>query len=231
MEELTNFGIKKSLTSPSLAKKFFKSLGDENDETIYTYTDTFMRNFVRKSVKGGRCNACIQHYKSSISDEVFNIISRELNVQGNICEVMEKYFEYKNKHRNIKENENHSKFDDYRDINEEERTNYINKKLNKLPRHEKLQKLNLDDVMMDFDVTSLYPSAMWDENSVNPKIEVRFSFKRDMNKTTVDAFNNQTFNDDGDESAILQIKYYIPPDLIFQHLPVKEKVKISKSID
>ena len=38
--------------------------------------------------------------------------------------------------------------------------------INKLPIHEKLQKPNLNDVMMDFDATSLYPSAMWDENSV-----------------------------------------------------------------
>ena len=34
---------------------------------------------------------------------------------------------------------------------------------------------------MDFDATSLYPTAMWDENSVYPKIETRFAFKPDMN--------------------------------------------------
>ena len=44
-----------------------------------------------------------------------------------------------------------------------------------------------------------------------------------MNDVYVEAFNNQTFNEDGDESAMLTIKYYNPPDLIFQHLPVKEK--------
>ena len=51
MEELTNFGMKNSLTLPSLANKYFNSLRDENDEPIYTYTDPFMRNFVRKSIK------------------------------------------------------------------------------------------------------------------------------------------------------------------------------------
>ena len=61
VEELTNFGMKNSLTSPSLANKFFNSLGDENDEPIYTYTDPFMRNFVRISIKGERCKACNQH--------------------------------------------------------------------------------------------------------------------------------------------------------------------------
>ena len=61
MEELTNFGMKNGLTLPSLAKNFFKSLGDENDEPLHTNTDPFLRNFVRQSIKGGRCNAFNQH--------------------------------------------------------------------------------------------------------------------------------------------------------------------------
>ena len=87
------------------------------------------------------------------------------------------------------------------------------------------KKLDVNDVMMDFDATSLYPSAMWDEKSVYPRIETGFAFKPHMNNVLVEAFNNQTFNEDGNESAILKIKYYNPANLIFQHLPVKEKIK------
>ena len=78
---------------------------------------------------------------------------------------------------------------------------------------------------MDFDATSLYPSAMWDEDSVYSKMITGFAFKPHMNDVYVEAFNNQTYHQDGDESAILRIKNYNPPNLIFQHLPVKEKVK------
>ena len=102
---------------------------------------------------------------------------------------------------------------------------YVNKKLNMLSIHKQLSKLDSNKTQMDFDATSLYPSAMWDEKSVYPKIESGFAFKPHMNDVYVEAFNNQSFNEDGDESAILTIKYYNPPDLIFQHLPVKEKVK------
>ena len=91
--------------------------------------------------------------------------------------------------------------------------------------HKELSKLDSNKTQMDFDATSLYPSAMWDENSVYPKIETGIAFKPHVNDIYVEAFNNQTLNEDGDESAILTIKYYNPPDLIFQHLPVKEKVK------
>ena len=94
-----------------------------------------------------------------------------------------------------------------------------------LPIHKELSKLNSNKTQMDYDATSLYPSAMWDEKSVYPKIETGFAYKPHMNGVYVEAFNNQTFNEDGDESAILTIKYYNPPDIIFQHLPVKEKVK------
>ena len=225
MEELTGFGMKNSLTLPSLANNFFNSLRNENDEPIYTYTDPFMRNFVRKSIKGGRCNAFNQHYKSEISDEVFNIISKELNVNGNICDTLEKYFEFLNKNEKQYTKKFDSNYDDYRDIDQKEKQKYVNKKLNMLSIHKELSKLNSNKTQTDFDATSLYPSAMWDESSVYPKIETGFAFKPHMNHVYVEAFNNQTFNEDGDESAILTIKYYNPPNLIFQHKPVKQKIK------
>ena len=88
MEEITGFGMKNSLTLPSLANKKFSSLRDENNEPIYTYTVLFMRNFVCNSIKGGRCNAFDQYYESEISNEMFIIISEELIVNGNICDLL-----------------------------------------------------------------------------------------------------------------------------------------------
>ena len=85
-----------------------------------------------------------------------------------------------------------------------------------LPIRKELSKLDLNGTQMDFDATSLYPSAMWDQNSVYPKTESGFCFKPDMNDVYVEAFKDQTFNQDGNESAIIKIKYYNPPNLIFQ---------------
>ena len=98
------------------------------------------------------------------------------------------------------------------------------KNLSMLPFHKEMYKLDSNKTQMDYDATSLYPSAMWDEKSVYPKIETGFEFKPHMNGVYVEAFNNQTFNQDVDESAMLRMKYYNPPDLIFQHIPVKQKV-------
>ena len=99
----------------------------------------------------------------------------------------------------------------------------MNKKLTMFQTHKELSKLNSNRTQMDYDANNLYHSAMWDENSVYPKIEAGFAFKPEMNNVYVEAFNHKTFNQDGDESAILTINYHNPPNLIVQQLPVKEK--------
>ena len=101
----------------------------------------------------------------------------------------------------------------------------LTKKLNMLPIHKELSKLDSNKTQMGYDGNRLYPSAMWDENSVYPKIETGFAFAPPMNDVYAKAFNDQTFNEKGDESAILTTKYYNPTNLIFQHLPIQEKVK------
>ena len=114
--------MKSSITVPGLANKCFNSLRDENDEPICTYKDEFMRHFVRQGIKRGRCSALNQYYKSSIADKKYNKISKELNVNGKICETLDIYFDYTIKHRKILEDEYDSQFDEYRKINQKERT-------------------------------------------------------------------------------------------------------------
>ena len=155
MEELTGFGMINSLPLPSLANKNFNSLRDEDDVPIYTYTNPFMRNFIRKAIKGGGCNAFNQHYRSDISDEVFNFFSKELNVSGNICEILEKYFYFLNKFEKQNAKEFDSKCNDYRDINQKRKTDFTNKKLNMLPFHKELSKLDSKKTQMDSDANSL----------------------------------------------------------------------------
>ena len=121
-------------------------------------------------------------------------------------EIIDNHFEYTNIRRKKIENEYDSQFDDYRDINQEERTKFLNNKLSYLTIHKKLQQLNPKDILMDYDGNSLYTSAMWHDNSVYPKIETGFAFKPNVNDVYVEAFNSQSFNKHDDESAILRIK-------------------------
>ena len=88
-----------------------------------------MRNFVRKAIKGGRCNAFNQHYESETSDEVLNFISKKLDNTDNICEILEKYFKFLNNYEKQYAKEFDSKYDDYRDIDQKEKEKYVNKDL------------------------------------------------------------------------------------------------------
>ena len=74
------------------------------------------------------------------------------------------------------------------------------------PIYKELSKLDSNTTRMDYDATSLYRSAMWHETIVYPKIETGFAFKPDMNDIYVEAFNNQSFNLDGNESAFFRNK-------------------------
>ena len=81
-------------------------------------------------------------------------------------------------------------------MNEDEKTKYVNDKLSKLTIHNKLKKLDLNEIGMDFDATSLFASPMWDKSSLCPKVENGFAFKLHMNDVFVEAFNIQSFSQD-----------------------------------
>ena len=59
---------------------------------------------------------------------------------------------------------------------------------------------------MDFDATSLYPSAMWDKSSVYPEKETGLTFKPHKIDSCKEAFNIRTSNQNINESAILRKK-------------------------
>ena len=222
MEEITGFSMKDCLSLPGLGWKYFNSLRTEEDEPIYTYNDKYMRWFVRRSIKGGRVGAFNQYYKSKHCDDILKIINKELAVKGTVYDTIEAYMEYKSKHFKIFEKEYEDRFDDYRDENVEEKEKYINEKLSELRLHKIIKRIELIHLLWDYDAVSLYPSAMWDEKSIYPRIETGYAYTRDMNDELVEKFNTRNFNQG---SAILKIKYYNPKNLIVQHIPIKEKEK------
>ena len=104
----------------------------------------------------------------------------------------------------------------------EEKEKFINEKLSQLPIHQLIRQIKLDELLWVYDAKSLYPSGMWDENSIYPRIATGYAYTKNMNKRLVKKFNTGNFNQ---QSAILKIKYYNPKNLIVQHLPVKEREK------
>ena len=110
---------------------------------------------------------------------------------------------YKKKYYEIFEKEYEDQFKDYRDEDEDEKEKYIKEKLGELRLQKLLKQIKLIHLLWDFDAVSLYPSAMWDEKSIYPRIETGCAFTLDMNDELVNKFNTGNFNRG---SAILKIK-------------------------
>ena len=193
MEEITGFSMKDCLSLPGLGWKYFNSLRTVEDESIYSYDDKYMRWFVRQSIKGGRVCAFNQYYKPKHCDDFLKKVNKELAVKGTVYDTIEAYMEYKNKHSKIFEKEYEDQFDDFRDEKMEEKEKDVNEKLSNLRLHKIMTRIELIHLLWDFDAVSSYPSAMWDEKSIYPRIETGYAFTRDMNDELVEKLNNQTF--------------------------------------
>ena len=64
-----------------------------------------------------------------------------------------------------------------------------NGKLANLHFRHLLRQIHLIDLLLGFDATIFYPSAMWDEKA----IETGYAFKREMNNELVNKIKNRTF--------------------------------------
>ena len=106
------------------------------------------------------------------------------------------------------------------DLKMKKKNIFINEKLSELRLQKIIKRIEMIELLRDFDDVSLYPSAMWVEKSIYPKIETGYAYTREMNDELVKKINTGTFNQG---SAILKIKYFNPKKLIVQHLPVEEK--------
>ena len=69
---------------------------------------------------------------------------------------------------------------------------------------------------------------MIDENSLFPKIATGFAIEPHLNDIYLEAFSIRTFNQHGNERENSIKELYNHPQLIFRHLPIKEKVKYIK---
>ena len=63
MQNMGGFGNKDCLTEASLGWKGFGTYN--NDREFYTFDDKYVRDFIRKSIKGGRVAASIRYFETN----------------------------------------------------------------------------------------------------------------------------------------------------------------------
>ena len=144
-----------------------------------------------------------------------------MRVKGRVYDIIEAFINYKNEHYEIIKKQYETQFTEYKKENEKEKEKHMNEKLGNLPIHQLKKRLHSTYSLMDFDATSLYPSAMYDEKYTYPKTEMGYANTKDTNDELVEKIINQTFTKG---RAILKIKNNNPKNSIVQHLPVKVEV-------
>ena len=103
---------------------------------------------------------------------------------------------------------------------------FLERKLGQLEISKELQKINKDDLLVSYDSSSLYPSAQIETNSIWPEVETAYPFKKGMSDAVCSLFNRGKWNE-LNRSAFLTVKNHNPQNLVFQHLPIKEKIENS----
>ena len=106
MQKMSGFGIKGCLTEGNLGWKCFGTY-NKNKE-FYTFNDKFVRDFIRKSIRGGRVGAFNRYFESSQCEKILNTIKKHLKINDNeISNIIHKYLKFiilnaKNSNWNLK---------------------------------------------------------------------------------------------------------------------------------
>ena len=113
MQKMSGFGIKDRSTQASLGWKCFRTYN--KDREFYTFNKKYVRDFIRKSIKGGRCGAFIRYFESSQCENILNIIKKYLKINDNeISNIIDKYLKYINTKRDEFKTEFENGEKDYR---------------------------------------------------------------------------------------------------------------------
>ena len=126
MQKMSGFGIKDCLTEANLGWKCFGTYN--KDREFYTFNDKCVRDFIRKSIKGGRVAALNRYFESNRCEEILNTIKRHLKMNVNeISKIVDEYLKYINTKRDEFKLEFKNGEKDCREISKKELDNFLEK--------------------------------------------------------------------------------------------------------
>ena len=121
MQKMSGFRIKDCLTEGSLGTY-------NKDREFYTFNDKYVRDFIRKSIKGGRVGAFNRFFESNQCEQFLNTIKKHLKIEVNeISDIVNEYLKYINTKREEFKLQFENGEKDYRKINKKELDNFLEK--------------------------------------------------------------------------------------------------------
>ena len=78
-----------------MACKCFRAFN--KDREFYTFDGKFVRDFIRRSIKGGKCGSFIRYFECTQLDEIMLTIKKLLKVNDNeVSNIVNDYLKYSN---------------------------------------------------------------------------------------------------------------------------------------
>ena len=223
IQKITGVLFKNSLTESSLAwstlGNYIKQLG----KIFYTPKNKHIRDFIHKTVHGGRVVALNRKFVSSSVNQIVDILEKHLGEELELSTLLNKYFRQINKVKEFYVKKYESKFNDYRKLNTKDLDKYVNRKLASLSISKELNKTDKSDLLVSSDYNSLYPSAMAHDDSTWPAIETAKAIKPEDSKYLCELFNNNEWKN-LKKTGFFKVIYHNPEHLVLQHIAVNEEV-------
>ena len=164
-----------------------------------------------------------RYFESNQCEKILSIIKKRLKTNDNeISNTIDEFLKYINIEREEFKLEFENGENDYRKVIKKQLDIFLEKNQGELEISKEIQKINKDDLLVSYDFNSFYLSAHIDLNNTWPKIETAYPFEKYMSDAVGSLFNSGKWNE-LNKCAFLTVKYHNPENLVFQHLPVKEK--------
>ena len=164
----------------------------EDNKILHTPKNKYVRDFMRKTIHGGRVNSCDQKFISKYFHEVLSILEKNYSKKLEISELFVKNFEHINAIKtNMKKKE--SRFSNYRRIYISKFDEYVDNKVAALPISKEVSMIDKSDLFVSSDYSSLNISAMAHKDSRWPKLETAKAINQNDSKRVCSSFNYKSW--------------------------------------
>ena len=93
MQKKRGFGVKDGLTEASLGWKCFGNYNKNRE--FYAFNDKYVRDFIRKPIKGGRVAALNRYFEPKKCEETLNTFEKHLKINENeVSIILHEYLKY-----------------------------------------------------------------------------------------------------------------------------------------
>ena len=195
----------------------------QSGKTFYTPKNKYVRDFIHKTIHGGRVVALNRKFVLTSFNQIVNILEKYFGKESELSKLFEIYFQRIDKVKKHYTEKYENRFNDYRRINKQDFENHIKKKLSSLPISKELKAIDKSDLHVSSDYNSLYPSAMAHETSTWPAIETAKAINPEDGEVYCELFNTGEWAS-LNKIGFFKVKYHNPENLILQHMAVKEDV-------